>query len=82
MTSFQCTKCKVCQRRKTMSEAFNHSSTCCDDCFTPPEEKTRIEEQPSRRSSRIWATDRAWASYNRKSPKAKQLYKQYLISNS
>lgn len=76
MTSFQCTQCKVCQRRKTIWEAFNHSSTCCDDCFTPPEEKIKKERQWPKRSDRLWIT------YNRKNPKAKQLYKQSLISNS
>ena len=45
MVSFQCTQCKVCQRRKTIWEAFNHSSTCCDDCFTPPEEKVKKKDK-------------------------------------
>lgn len=76
MTSFQCTQCKVCQRRKTMSEAFNHSSTCCDDCFTPPEEKAKKERQTPRR----W--DKTRMRYNRKNPKAKEIYKQSLLSNS
>lgn len=76
MTSFQCTQCKVCQRRKTIWEAFNHSNTCCDDCFTPPEEKVKKERQTPR-----WG-DKTRMRYNWKNPKAKEIYKQSLISNS
>ena len=76
MVSFQCTQCKVCQRRKTIWEAFNHSSTCCDDCFTPPEEKIKKERQTPRRG------DNTRMRYNRKNPKAKEIYKKSLVSNS
>ena len=76
MTSFKCNQCKVCQRRKTISEEFTNSNTCCDDCFIPPEPKQIKERQSPKRDTRLWTM------YNRKNPKAKQLYKQSLISNS
>jgi len=76
MTSFQCTQCKICQRRKTIWEAFNYSSTCCDNCFTHPEEKAKKERQWPRR----W--DKTRMRYNWKNPKAKVIYKQSVISHS
>ena len=76
MTSFQCKQCITCNQWRTVQELFTHSDTTCDKCFIEPPQKIKKEAKWPKRS------DRLWTMYNRKNPKAKQLYKQSLISNS
>lgn len=71
--SFKCKKCLQCKRRKTISEEFTSSNSCCNDCHKPP--KKRIIKE--------WKIyDMMRIKTNRQNPLAKQLYKQSLISNS